>query len=112
MIPYPHISPEIFRIGPFAVRWYGMMYVLGFASSYLLVLHQVRRAATGITKAQIDDIYFYLVWGCSPAPVWAMSSSTTCLSTWPIPSRYSCCGTAACPSTVGPSARSSSDTGR
>ena len=32
MIPYPHIPPEIFRIGPFAVRWYGMMYVLGFAS--------------------------------------------------------------------------------
>ncbi|MGD0229258.1 MAG: prolipoprotein diacylglyceryl transferase [Syntrophorhabdales bacterium] len=63
MIPYPRISPEIFRIGPFAVRWYGMMYILGFASSYLLVLHQIRKSATRITKEQIDDIYFYLVLG-------------------------------------------------
>ena len=26
MIPYPHIEPEIVRVGPFAVRWYGLMY--------------------------------------------------------------------------------------
>jgi len=63
MIPYPRIDPEIFRIGPFAVRWYGMMYVLGFASSYGLVLYQLKKKVTGITKAQIDDIYFYLVLG-------------------------------------------------
>ena len=63
IIPYPHIDPEIFRIGPLAVRWYGMMYVLGFASSYFLVLYQLRTSATGITRAQIDDIYFYLVLG-------------------------------------------------
>ncbi len=63
MIPYPRIDPEIFRIGPFAVRWYGMMYVLGFASSYLLVLHQLKKKALAITKAQINDIYFYLVLG-------------------------------------------------
>ena len=63
MIPYPRIDPEIFHIGPFAVRWYGMMYVLGFASSYVLVLYQLKKKALGITKAQIDDIYFYLVLG-------------------------------------------------
>ncbi len=63
MIPYPRLDPEIFRIGPFAVRWYGLMYILGFASSYFLVLHQVKKKALGITKAQIDDIYFYLVLG-------------------------------------------------
>jgi len=63
MLPYPRIDPEIVRIGPFAVRWYGMMYVLGFASSYGLVLYQLKKKATGITKAQIDDIYFYLVLG-------------------------------------------------
>jgi phosphatidylglycerol:prolipoprotein diacylglycerol transferase len=63
VIPYPHIAPEIFRIGPFAVRWYGMMYVLGFGSSYLLVLYQLKNSKNRITKAQIDDIYFYLVLG-------------------------------------------------
>ena len=63
ILPYPHIDPEIFRIGPFAVRWYGMMYVLGFASSYFLVLYQLKNSDTGFTRAQIDDIYFYLVLG-------------------------------------------------
>ncbi len=63
MIPYPRIDPEIIRIGPLAVRWYGMMYILGFASSYFLVLYQVKKKAVGITKAHIDDIYFYLVLG-------------------------------------------------
>ncbi len=63
MIPYPRLDPEIFRIGPFAVRWYGLMYILGFASSYFLVLYQIKKKALGITKAQIDDIYFYLVLG-------------------------------------------------
>ena len=39
------------------------MYVFGFAASYLLVLHQLKRKAIGITRAQIDDIYFYLILG-------------------------------------------------
>jgi len=63
MIPYPRIDPEIFRIGPVSVRWYGMMYVLGFASSYGLVIYQLKKKALAVTKAQIDDIYFYLVLG-------------------------------------------------
>jgi phosphatidylglycerol:prolipoprotein diacylglycerol transferase len=63
MIPYPRIDPELVRIGPLAVRWYGLMYVFGFASSYLLVLYQLKRKAVGITRSQIDDIYFYLVLG-------------------------------------------------
>jgi phosphatidylglycerol---prolipoprotein diacylglyceryl transferase len=63
MIPYPNIDPEIVRIGPLAVRWYGMMYVLGFAGSYFLVLWQIRKKAWNITKEQVDDIYFYLVLG-------------------------------------------------
>jgi phosphatidylglycerol:prolipoprotein diacylglycerol transferase len=40
-----------------------MMYILGFASSYFLVIWQIGRSATKITKAQMDDIYFYLVLG-------------------------------------------------
>jgi phosphatidylglycerol---prolipoprotein diacylglyceryl transferase len=63
MIPYPHIDPVIFRIGPLAVRWYGMMYVVGFISSYLLVLWQIARKRLEITRAQVDDLYFYLVLG-------------------------------------------------
>jgi phosphatidylglycerol:prolipoprotein diacylglycerol transferase len=47
MIPYPNISPEIFRIGPIAIRWYGLMYAIGFASSYLLVKYQMQKKGQG-----------------------------------------------------------------
>jgi phosphatidylglycerol---prolipoprotein diacylglyceryl transferase len=63
MIPYPEIDPVIFKIGPLAVRWYGLMYVLGFVSSYLLVLREISRKRLGITRSQVDDLYFYLVLG-------------------------------------------------
>lgn len=43
MISYPHIDPVIIRLGPLQVRWYGLMYVLGFVASYLLVRHQISK---------------------------------------------------------------------
>ena len=47
MIPYPNIDPDIVRIGPIAVRWYGMMYLIGFVSSYLLVKYQIKKQGLG-----------------------------------------------------------------
>lgn len=43
MIAYPDIDPVIVHLGPLQIRWYGLMYVLGFIASYLLVRHQIRR---------------------------------------------------------------------
>lgn len=84
MIAYPNISPEIFRIGPFAVRWYGLMYAIGFASSYLLVKYQIEKQGSGsgnkgqgtggrgqgkdeatpiIPREFLDSLYMYLVLG-------------------------------------------------
>jgi phosphatidylglycerol---prolipoprotein diacylglyceryl transferase len=42
MMTFPNIDPVIFGIGPLQVRWYGLMYVLGFTASYFLVLKQIR----------------------------------------------------------------------
>jgi len=42
MIPYPRIDPVIIKIGPLALRWYGLMYLLGFLASLLLVKMQIR----------------------------------------------------------------------
>ena len=63
MIPYPNIDPVIIRIGPLAVRWYGMMYVAGFALSYVLLVYQIGRKSVAVTRAQIDDLYFYIILG-------------------------------------------------
>ncbi len=63
MIPYPNIDPVLIQIGPLAVRWYGLMYVAGFAASYLLVVYQVTKKAVDIARVKIDDLYFYLILG-------------------------------------------------
>ncbi len=76
MIPYPHINPEIVRIGPIALRWYGLMYAAGFAASYVLVRYQIQKANKGIKGTGgkegagakipdnfLDSLYTYLILG-------------------------------------------------
>ncbi len=63
MIPYPHIDPVIFRIGPLALRWYGLTYVVGFISSYMLIIYQVKKRALKMSRDSIDDLFFYLILG-------------------------------------------------
>jgi phosphatidylglycerol:prolipoprotein diacylglycerol transferase len=53
MIAFPSIDPEIFRIGPFAIRWYGLMYALGFAASYLLVKFQLDRVNSRVQGKEL-----------------------------------------------------------
>lgn len=62
-IPYPRIPPEIFSIGPFALRWYAMMYVVGYFVGYRLANLRIRRALTALTKKQLDDLIVWLVFG-------------------------------------------------
>jgi phosphatidylglycerol:prolipoprotein diacylglycerol transferase len=39
------------------------MYVFGFLASYLLVLYQTRKKDFGLTRQEVDSIYFYLAIG-------------------------------------------------
>ena len=63
MIPYPNISPEIIKIGPFAVRWYGMMYLFGFALSYLLVKFQIIKKRLPVPQDFENSLYSYIIIG-------------------------------------------------
>ena len=63
MIPYPSIDPEIVRIGPVAVRWYGVMYLIGFASSYFLVRRQIKERGMVLDREFIDSLYTALILG-------------------------------------------------
>lgn len=60
---FPNIDPVIVKIGPVAIRWYGLMYMLGFVTSYLLVLYQIKKKNLSIERRFIDDLYFYLILG-------------------------------------------------
>jgi phosphatidylglycerol---prolipoprotein diacylglyceryl transferase len=63
MIPYPDISPDLFRIGPFHIRWYGLMYVLAFIAAYLLIPRQRRSREIGLRGAVLDGLMFRLILG-------------------------------------------------
>ena len=54
MIPYPKINPVIVKIGPFQVRWYGMMYLLGFLLGYLLLKKVVRDRGMEISGRELE----------------------------------------------------------
>ncbi len=63
MLSYPNIDPEIVRLGPLAIRWYGIMYLLGFASAYLLIRYQIREKRMSVGKDFIESLFSYLILG-------------------------------------------------
>ncbi len=60
---FPQIDPVIFSIGPLAVRWYGLMYLLGFVGGYFVMGHIARLRDFPIGKEEISDLLFYGVFG-------------------------------------------------
>jgi len=63
MMTFPQIDPVIFQIGPLAVRWYGLMYLLGFVAAYMLIRHLVRLRNLALDKDGVSDLLFYGVLG-------------------------------------------------
>jgi phosphatidylglycerol:prolipoprotein diacylglycerol transferase len=62
-IPYPQLSPIAFSVGPIAVRWYGIMYFLGYALGVYLARRRIRRGLVPMTSAQLDSLVGYLIVG-------------------------------------------------
>lgn len=56
-------NPIMVDLGPIRVSWYGMMYVLGFIASYLLVRYQMKKKDFGVSRVEIENLYFYLIIG-------------------------------------------------
>lgn len=63
MIPYPNIDPVAIRIGPLAVRWYGISYMVAIGFGWLLLRHRAQKVESGWTKDDADDLIFYLALG-------------------------------------------------
>ena len=56
-LQFPQIDPIIFEIGPLALRWYGLMYLLGFGAAWWLAKRRLYR--TGWSEEQLSDLLFY-----------------------------------------------------
>lgn len=63
---HPQFNAIAFEIGPLAIRWYGLMYLVGFVLFVVLARAQLKRphiAARGWTVKDIDDLMFFGVLG-------------------------------------------------
>ena len=69
MISYPTIDPIAFSLGPLHFRWYGFMYLLGFASAWLLTRSRIHRNAQSWrgarpwTNKEFDDLATWIFLG-------------------------------------------------
>jgi len=58
-----HINPNIVEIGSFQIRYYGLMYVIAFAITYLLVLHRLKNENYKYSKTLVQKYFIWAVLG-------------------------------------------------
>jgi phosphatidylglycerol:prolipoprotein diacylglycerol transferase len=63
MLVHPDIDPIAVHIGPLAVRWYGLMYLVGFAGAWWLGVRRIQQGLAPVTRVQLDDLIFLAVLG-------------------------------------------------
>lgn len=60
---FPAVSPVIFTIGPFALRWYAMAYLVGIIAAWILTKRNIKKYSLGVSDEQLDDLVFYTTLG-------------------------------------------------
>jgi phosphatidylglycerol---prolipoprotein diacylglyceryl transferase len=58
MLMHPNFDPVVFSIGPLAVRWYGLMYLLAFGAFWWLGTRRIKAGLAPVTREQLDDLLF------------------------------------------------------
>ncbi len=65
---FPNFDPNIISIGKFAIRWYSLMYVLGFATAWWLLTRRAGRtdqaqSFVSWNRTDIEDLIFFAALG-------------------------------------------------
>jgi phosphatidylglycerol:prolipoprotein diacylglycerol transferase len=60
---YPNIDPVAFHLGPLAVRWYGLSYLIGFIAVGLWMNRAASRRRLGLSSEEIQDFLVYALAG-------------------------------------------------
>jgi len=64
MLVHPQFDPIAFQVGPVAIRWYGLMYLVGFVLFIVLGKLRARQnLLTGWHPRDVDDMLLYGVFG-------------------------------------------------
>ena len=62
MLVHPDFDPVALHLGPLQIRWYGLMYLIGFGLGWWLGRRRAR-VTPGWTVQQVDDLVFYCALG-------------------------------------------------
>ena len=61
---HPQFDPVAIHLGPLAIRWYGLMYLDGFVTLWLLGRRRIKTQPwSGFTEKALEDLIFYGVLG-------------------------------------------------
>ncbi|HJV06990.1 MAG TPA: prolipoprotein diacylglyceryl transferase [Chromobacteriaceae bacterium] len=63
MIIHPQFDPVAIHLGPLAVHWYGLMYLVGFMLFIWLGNRRIRQGHPFMTSKMLDDLLLYGVLG-------------------------------------------------
>lgn len=64
MLVHPQFDPVAIYLGPLSIRWYGLMYLLGFALFIFLGRYRIKHnPKSAFTIDMLDDVLFYGVLG-------------------------------------------------
>lgn len=63
MLTYPNIDPIAISLGPIDIRWYGIMYVLGFLGAGWVAIYLGKKKTRPFTVDNVIDLLFYCAVG-------------------------------------------------
>ncbi len=63
MFEYTAFDPVAVQLGPLAIRWYGLMYLVGFVGGWWLARIRARQPHATLSAEQVDDLLFYVALG-------------------------------------------------
>lgn len=55
---FPNFDPVIFSLGPVALHWYGLMYLVGFVFAMWLAVRRANRPGSGWTKDEVENLLY------------------------------------------------------
>lgn len=62
-LAFPAIDPVLIQIGPFAIRWYALAYILGLVLGWQYLRWLIRRPGWQLTSLELDDLLLYVTLG-------------------------------------------------
>src|SRR5215510_9045802 len=62
-IPFPAIDPIAISLGPLAIRWYALAYIVGLLLGWRYCLWHAKRTPRLVSRDQLDDFFVWAIFG-------------------------------------------------